>query len=60
MSWHSGVSRGRSLSISATATAAFRTGTRAASTASRSTRLRAWEIASVTATSEAAPPAAYE
>ena len=55
--WHSGVSRGRSLSISAIATAALRTGARAASTASRSTPLHGWAIASVTRTSAAAPPA---
>ena len=55
--WHSGVNRGRSLSISAIATAALRTGARAASTASRSTRLRSWPIATVTSTRAAAPPA---
>ena len=57
VSWHSGVSRDRSLSISPIATAALRTGARAASTASRSTRLRSWLIATVTATRPAAPPA---
>ena len=54
---HSGVNRGRSLSISPIATAALRTGTRAARTASRSTPLHSLAIASVTPTSAAAPPA---
>ena len=60
MSWHSGVSRGRSWSISVNATAALRTGTRAASTASASSPLHGLAIASVTRTSAAAPPAAYD
>ena len=58
VSWHSGVNRGRSSSISAIATAALDTGTRAASTASASSPLHGLAIASVTRTSAAAPPAA--
>ena len=57
VSAHAGVSRGSSLSISPSATAALPTGTRAASTASASRALRGWATASATFTSAAAPPA---
>ena len=59
-SCQSSVIRGRRCSISVSATAALRTGTRAPSTASRSRAFRGWAIALVTRTNAAAPPATYE
>ena len=57
VSAHAGVSRGNSLSISPSATAALLTGTRAARTASASSSFLGCATASATFTSAAAPPA---
>ena len=57
VSAHAGVSRGSSLSISVSATAALPTGTRAARTASASGALHGLATASATFTNAAAPPA---